>query len=132
MTDLERYLFDLQGFLIIENALNSDQIAVLQALLDRQIARQDNPEAPFLRFDGLLPWGQPLRELIDNPAIAPYLSELVGKQFRLDHDYVHIIRQGLGPIGSPFKVLCNGLICSLVKRGENLRVEKRNAARPSV
>ncbi|OUL33796.1 mitomycin antibiotics/polyketide fumonisin biosynthesis protein [Nostoc sp. T09] len=99
MTDLERYLFDLQGFLIIENALNSDQIAALQALLDRQIARQNNPEAAFLRFDGLLPWGQPFRELIDNPAIAPYLSELLGKQFRLDHDYVHIIRQGLGPIG---------------------------------
>lgn len=99
MTELERYLFDLQGFLVIENALNSEQIAALQAHLDRQIALQDNPQAPFLRFDGLLPWGQPFRELIDNRAIAPYLSELVGKEFRLDHDYVHIIRQGLGPIG---------------------------------
>lgn len=42
---------------------------------------------------------KPFRELIDHPRITPYLSELLGEQFRLDHDYVHIIRQGIGPIG---------------------------------
>lgn len=99
MTEFERYLFDLQGFLIIENALNSDQIASLHAMLDQQTALQNDSEASFLRFDSLLPWGKPFRELIDHPRITPYLSELVGEQFRLDHDYVHIIRQGLGPIG---------------------------------
>ncbi|MBW4563987.1 MAG: phytanoyl-CoA dioxygenase family protein [Mojavia pulchra JT2-VF2] len=99
MTELERYLFDLQGFLVVENALSTEQIAALQAVLDQQIAIQDKAEAAFLRFDGLLPWGQPFQDLIDNRAIAPYLFELLGEQFRLDHDYVHIIRQGLGPIG---------------------------------
>jgi ectoine hydroxylase-related dioxygenase (phytanoyl-CoA dioxygenase family) len=100
MTELERYLFDLQGFLIIENALNQDQITAIQALLDQQIQQQEEPEAPFLRFNELLPWGHAFRDLIDNPQITPYLFDLLGEQFRLDHDYVHIIRQGLGPIGA--------------------------------
>ncbi|MBH8555104.1 phytanoyl-CoA dioxygenase family protein [Nostocaceae cyanobacterium CENA357] len=100
MTEFERYLFDLQGFLIIENVLNSEQIKAIQALLDQQIELQDHPGATFLRFDGLLSWGKPYQELIDHPQITPYLSELLGEQFRLDHDYIHIIRQGIGPIGA--------------------------------
>ncbi|WP_231867060.1 hypothetical protein [Anabaena sp. 4-3] len=100
MTDIERYLFDLQGFLIIENALSSEHIQALQAVLEQQIALQNQPEVSCLRFDGLLPWGEPFQALIDNPRITPYLKQLLGEEFRLDHDYVHIIRQGLGPIGS--------------------------------
>ncbi|GAX40284.1 hypothetical protein NIES4075_12480 [Tolypothrix sp. NIES-4075] len=99
MTEFERYLFDLQGFLVIENVLNTEEIAALQSLLDRQIALQDK-QAKFLRFDSLLSWGKPLRNLLDHPRITPYLSNLLGEKFRLDHDYVHIIRQGIGPIGS--------------------------------
>lgn len=49
--------------------------------------------AKFLRFDSLLSWGKPLRNLLDHPRITPYLSNLLGEKFRLDHDYVHIIRQ---------------------------------------
>ncbi|HEY9744147.1 MAG TPA: phytanoyl-CoA dioxygenase family protein, partial [Coleofasciculaceae cyanobacterium] len=37
---------------------------------------------------------------IDNPRISPYLLDLLGPKFRLDHDYIHIIHQGPGPIGS--------------------------------
>jgi ectoine hydroxylase-related dioxygenase (phytanoyl-CoA dioxygenase family) len=100
MTELERYLFDLQGFIVVENALDSEQIAGLQELLDKQIAIQNQPESTRLRFDCLLSWGKPYRDLIDNPRITPYLNELLGTQFRLDHDYMHIVRQGAGPIGS--------------------------------
>ena len=67
MTEFERYLFDLQGFLVIENVLNRDEIAVLQSLLDQQIALQDD-QAKFLRFDSLLSWGKPLRNLLDKSA----------------------------------------------------------------
>ncbi len=100
MNELERYLFDLQGFLVIENALNGDQIAILNSLLSQQIALSDNRESSWLRFDNLLSWGKPFRDLIDNPKIVPYLSSLLGRRFRLDHEYVHLIRQGTGPIGS--------------------------------
>ncbi|MBO3457150.1 phytanoyl-CoA dioxygenase family protein [Aetokthonos hydrillicola Thurmond2011] len=101
MTELERYLFDLQGFLVLENALSSAQIAAINQVLDKQIAKVDQPFKPWVRFDGLLNWGTEFRNLIDNPRITPYLEALLGSRFRLDHDYVHILRQGSsGPIGS--------------------------------
>ncbi|AFY54776.1 protein involved in biosynthesis of mitomycin antibiotics/polyketide fumonisin [Rivularia sp. PCC 7116] len=98
MNESERYLFDLQGFLVVENVLTDDEILALRKLVDKQVAIKNQPEASKLRFDGLLSWGKPFLNLIDNPRITPYLSELLGK-FRLDHDYLHIIREGLGPIG---------------------------------
>ena len=38
--------------------------------------------------------------MIDNPTITPYLSELLGDDFRLDHVYLDVIRSGKGPIGT--------------------------------
>ncbi|BAZ38350.1 hypothetical protein NIES4101_42870 [Calothrix sp. NIES-4101] len=100
MTELERYLFDLQGFIVVENALTSTQIVALKQIIHQQIVKHNQPEANRLRFDSLLSWGKPFRDLIDNSPITPYLTELLGSQFRLDHDYIHIIRQGAGPVGS--------------------------------
>ncbi len=100
MNELERYLFDLQGFIVIENALTTEQIKALNKLLDQQITKVDEPGKLNFRFDGLLPIGDPFRTLIDNSWITPYLIALLGSEFRLDHDYVHIIRQGKGPIGT--------------------------------
>ena len=38
MNDLEmqQYLFDLQGYLVIENALDQDQVTLLNELMDQQ------------------------------------------------------------------------------------------------
>jgi ectoine hydroxylase-related dioxygenase (phytanoyl-CoA dioxygenase family) len=100
VNELERYLFDLHGFLVVEDALTIDQITALNQALDEQIALVDEPGRACLRFDGLLPWGKPFQSLIDNPRITPYLETLLGVNARLDHQYVHIIRYGTGPIGS--------------------------------
>jgi hypothetical protein len=100
VNELERYLFDLQGFIVIENALTTEQIKALNKLLDQQITKVDEPGKLNFRFDGLLPIGDTFRTLIDNSRITPYLIALLGSEFRLDHDYVHIIRQGKGPIGT--------------------------------
>ena len=37
---------------------------------------------------------------IDNPKVYDYLEELLGTNFRLDHDYADIIRSDKGPIGT--------------------------------
>ena len=100
MTEIEQYLFDLQGFLVVEDALSSAQLAALNEIIDHQISLVDEPGKSWFRFNRLLSWGMPFQSLIDNPRITPYLLNLLGSQFRLDHDYVHIIRQGPGPIGS--------------------------------
>lgn len=99
MNEFERYLFDLQGFLVVEDALTTAEIIALNAILDQHIAEVDEPGKSCLRFNHLLGWGDPFRALLDNPRITPYLLALTGTKFRLDHNYAHIIREGTGPIG---------------------------------
>ncbi len=100
VTEQEKYLFDLQGFLVVENALDGDHIAALNAILDERIAADVLPDATSHRWGRLLTWGEPYRRLTDNPNISPYLDELLGDRFRLDHDYADLIRSGKGPIGT--------------------------------
>ena len=38
MTEEEKYLFDLQGFLVVENALNQAQLRELNDILDQRSA----------------------------------------------------------------------------------------------
>ncbi len=39
-------------------------------------------------------------DVIDNPRVLPTLEELLGPRLRLDHEYIDVIRCGLGPIGA--------------------------------
>jgi hypothetical protein len=100
MTEQERYLFDLQGYLVIPNALDVAQLEALNALMDARIAAEVAPDARTHRFWPVLGWGKPYRDLIDNAVLMPYLTELLGKSLRLDHEYADIIRAGKGPIGT--------------------------------
>ncbi len=100
MTDDERYLFDLQGFLVVPGALDEGEVAALNALADEQVAVEVQPGARNHRFDELLDWGPPYRALIDHPRVVPYLAELLGDRFRLDHVYLDLIRSGKGPVGT--------------------------------
>ncbi len=100
MTPEEKYLFDLNGYLTVPNALSAEELEALNAILDRQIAEHSEPEQHTYRFGKLLSWGLEFRRLIANPRITPYLSALLGEPYRLDHDYLDVIRAGLGPIGA--------------------------------
>ncbi len=100
MNDQERFLFDLQGFLAVPDALSTDQIARLNAAVDTVIAGETDSEMRTHRFGRLLERGTTFHFLIDNPRITPYLEELLGADFRLDHDYADVIRTGKGPIGT--------------------------------
>ena len=100
MTDQERYLFDLRGYLVIPNALDPGQLAALNAALDERIEREMAADASTHRFSHLLSWGQPYVDLLDNPRVEPHLTEILGEQFRIDHLYLDVIRSGLSPIGA--------------------------------
>lgn len=100
MNDHERYLFDLQGFLAIPNALDAAQLAELNRLWDERIAAETDGDMTTHRWGNILEWGKPFLDLIDNPRISPYLAALLGDRFRLDHDYADLIRSGKGPIGT--------------------------------
>ena len=99
MNEHERYFFDLRGYLAVEEALSAEQLATLNGLLDGTLAAQAGPDVNAKRLNPLA-WGRPCLALLDNPRIAPYLTELLGEGFRLDHAYVDVIRSGLGPIGA--------------------------------
>ena len=103
MNEYERYLFDLNGYLVVEDFLTPAEVAALNEAIDRnpdRIVERDSPLKPsstlkgdFVRGDleGMLmwpkPWCQPFRELIDHPKLVPYLDELLGPRFLLDHIY---------------------------------------------
>lgn len=99
MNEYQHYLFDLQGFLVVPEALTPEQVAGLNRMADETLAQEPDPELRTKRFSPL-PWGQAYFELLDNPPITPLLAEMLGDGFRMDHSYVDVIRTGLGPIGA--------------------------------
>lgn len=99
MNEHERYLFDLRGFLVVEEALSPEQLAPLNGLIDETLGGEADPDLPTKRFSPAS-WGQPYLELLDNPRLTPALAEILGAGFRMDHSYVDVIRTGLGPIGA--------------------------------
>ncbi len=99
MTEQERYLFDLQGYLVVRDALTPEQITTLNGLVDTHLEAKVAPDAPSHRFGNLLAWGEPMYGVLDNPRLMPYLDAILGANFRLDHDYCDVIRGRKGPIG---------------------------------
>jgi len=57
MNEHERYLFDLQGFLVVLQALNADEVAELNEIMERQVEQAVSPDASTHRFGNLLSWG---------------------------------------------------------------------------
>ncbi|MGY8825427.1 MAG: phytanoyl-CoA dioxygenase family protein [Candidatus Latescibacterota bacterium] len=100
MDDNEKYLFDLQGYIAVENALDTAQIVELNRIFDEHIESECQSDMRTHRFGNLLHWDKAYRNLIDNRPIAPYLEVILGDKFRLDHVYADIIRSGTSPIGA--------------------------------
>ena len=89
MTDLhlQQYLFDVQGYLVIKDALSAAEVAQLNRLLDRQQLPAPGQTQRFGSAPdgaGFLAWGQPFCELLDHPRIMPILRFRLGECFRLD------------------------------------------------
>ena len=96
----DRYLFDLQGYLTVPDALSAGTVAELNEVIDGMAQREMGTEETSHRWMRLLARDRVFRHLIDNPPVLPILEELLGVDFRLDHEYVDLIRWGMGPIGT--------------------------------
>ena len=83
MTDEEKFVVDLEGYLVIKDVLSDDEVAEMNAAID-----QGSLEGPPSL------WGEPFKRLIDHPKILPYLIELLGPYVRLDHDYPIFMNSG--------------------------------------
>ncbi len=121
--ELQQYLFDLQGYLVIENALSADEVDALNGLIDEQnLPPPENstrfgsaptlssslvkPEAGFPESmttgdraapvgSGFLNWGKPFCDLLDHPVIMPVLRMRLGDAFRLDRLYGMNMNKGM-------------------------------------
>lgn len=108
MNDRERYLFDLMGYLVVDDVLSPAEVQELNTIIDGYDIW--NPDAgngtsrpePFsksasgnkVQASKLHIWPEPFRRVIDHPKIVPYLTELIGPKFRYDHGYPIFMKQG--------------------------------------
>ncbi|UVI32002.1 phytanoyl-CoA dioxygenase family protein [Paenibacillus spongiae] len=92
MNATERYLFDVQGYLLVEDVLSQEELKHLNEAIDK---RQEAGQ-PIQNF---LMWEEPVfRALINHPKAKPYLSIMLGNHYRLDHEYAIIHRKGDKPL----------------------------------
>src|SRR2546426_10840483 len=87
--ELQQYLFDLQGYLVIHNVLSAAEVAELNRLIDAQ--RLPSPRES-IRFGsaagkhgpdhGFLNWGEPFSRLLDHETIMPILRLRLRHCFR--------------------------------------------------
>ena len=68
----ERYLFDLNGYLVVRDALSAEAVTAIDRLMDERIARDVPAGATTHRFADVLDWGPEVRALIDHERVAPY------------------------------------------------------------
>ena len=121
MSEEERYLFDLQGYLVVEDVLTADEVGELNGLLNtcdlwNQPRGQDAPldyETFDERFFHVSPphcWGRPFLDLLAHPRLAGYLQEILGPQYRYDHGQAMFMRRGSGSLelhggGTPWELI---------------------------
>ena len=113
MDDHQKYFFDINGYLVIEDALTPDEVKVLNDAIDANtdrikiraaeqslaqgssalVAKQGRGD-----LGGMLtwpnPWCQPFRDLLAHASIVSPMHELLREGFRLDHVYGIVMEAG--------------------------------------
>ena len=103
MTDQELFLFDLRGYVVIENVLTPQEVSAGNAAVDQHLdlVRKREPGLAQggehlvaatgrgeLRQNPLSferPWCEPFRRMLIHPKIIDVFNEVLGAGFRLDH-----------------------------------------------
>ncbi|WP_282935990.1 phytanoyl-CoA dioxygenase family protein [Paenibacillus sp. RC67] len=88
MNEKEKYLFDVQGYLLVEDVLSQEELTAMNRAIDEKQAVGEPIRDFFM-------WDEPgFRNLIDHPKTKPYLNAMFGQHYRLDHEYAIIHRKG--------------------------------------
>ncbi len=102
LSALDRYVFDLQGFLVFEHALDPGTVERLRSVIDAQSLPSPDETLERQRFGGggrLFSWDPAFRDLLDHPLAMAVLEELIGPYVRLDHAYGIAMRPGTSGLG---------------------------------
>lgn len=98
-TDENLYLFDLRGFVVLENVLGLDTVRDLNRILDAHLPASARPELANQVFQDFLLWDGALRDLLTHERITPLLCNVVDRRIRLDRYYG--LRMAPGTTGVP-------------------------------
>ncbi|MCZ6632440.1 MAG: phytanoyl-CoA dioxygenase family protein [bacterium] len=93
MTPEEKFIFDLDGYIVIKDVLTPDEVSELNAITDEKQGLAKDQDG-YKNIGKPSTWGAPFQTLIDHPKIVPYLIELLGPKFRIDHDYAIFMTKG--------------------------------------
>jgi hypothetical protein len=102
LTPLDRYTFDLRGYLLFEGVLDHKLEARLRQAIDSQRLPPADETIERQRFGQggqLFAWDRAFGDLIDHPAALAVLAELIGPYVRLDHAYGITMRPGTPGLG---------------------------------
>lgn len=103
MTDREKYLFDVQGWLVVPGLLDDLEVKALNEALDANLGRRRDEDEDLVEESTTLvgshrrrgyrdvlqwphPWCEPFRALMAHSRLVPYLDGLLGRGWHLDHD----------------------------------------------
>jgi hypothetical protein len=99
-TALEEYLFDLQGFLVLRQALSTAEVAACNETIDRitraavprngwwgRVHREDHPEHRGISYQQIYEAGPAFERLIDHPGWINYVSRFVGGHDTFDWNH---------------------------------------------
>jgi ectoine hydroxylase-related dioxygenase (phytanoyl-CoA dioxygenase family) len=99
LTDVERYHFDLYGYLVRREALEPDEVDAALDAIARLALPRPGPTIESQRFAGFLDGEQIFRDLLDHDEILEPVLELCGPTARLDHAYGIVMGTGTGGLG---------------------------------
>jgi ectoine hydroxylase-related dioxygenase (phytanoyl-CoA dioxygenase family) len=106
MSEKDKYLFDLNGYIVIRGVLTAAEIEHANSVIDRKQDKAQERIAAELRntrkdsplsgdgmngrkdLGGLLEWGEDsdvFKKMLAHPTVIPYFHELIGKGYRMDH-----------------------------------------------
>ena len=100
MNDRQKYLFDLQGYLIVEDVLTDDECETAKEKIgERMRPMEKTPDGydangTWHAAGGLLAAGQPFIKLIDHPKTNDVLREIIDPQLRLEGAYSFVRSKG--------------------------------------
>src|SRR5215475_7283696 len=120
MNETERYLFDLNGYLLLRGVLSEEEVDAINAAIDTALpswdvvtnsrsvivgmprehieeelqgtSAEENRNPAYFYGGLMLDWGEPIRRLVGHQRIMPYLLELMGPTLRLDHAFALLMK----------------------------------------
>jgi ectoine hydroxylase-related dioxygenase (phytanoyl-CoA dioxygenase family) len=102
LSALERYRFDVAGFLVFDDVLDASEISALRKAIEGHGIDRPGTGVMEQRFgfeSDLLGWQKVFRDLIDHPVVIDVLAQLIGPYVRLDHVYGISMRAGTAGLG---------------------------------